>query len=70
MERLRCLQGFNKLMQEQKDKNKENVMVAKKGFMGVDQLNELEAVRKVPTTNVCLLKFWRIKARFSGQYFA
>eukprot|EP00667_Euglena_gracilis_P003236 EG_transcript_3246 len=45
------MEGFNKLMQEQKDKNKENVMVAKKGFMGVDQLNELEAVRKVPTTN-------------------
>ncbi len=29
------------------------VMVAKKGFMGVDQLNELETIRKVPPTNVC-----------------
>lgn len=46
-------QGFNKLMTEQKDKNRENVMVVKKGFLGVDQLNELEVVRRVPPTHVC-----------------
>jgi len=45
------MEGFNKLMTEQKDKNRENVMVVKKGFLGVDQLNELEVVRRVPPTH-------------------
>ena len=44
-------------MQKQKDKNKDSgAMAAKKGFMGVDQLNELETIRKVAPTVVCALQ--------------
>lgn len=46
------MEGFNKQMTAQKDQNKAcGSMVAKKGFMGVDQLNELETIKKVPVTD-------------------
>jgi alanyl-tRNA synthetase len=45
------MKGFDEHMQKQKDKNKDSgAMAAKKGFMGVDQLNELETIRKVAPT--------------------